>query len=358
MCKLLVRLLLVIMVCHPFQTSSSESLSGAKIIGGIPSTQDEIPWQVYLNMIFPDGEGGSDTFYCGGVVISSDAVLTAAHCLRNGSETVALENLWVWAGSNSLLSFSYSNNVPASEIVIHPSYNSSRFANDIAVIKLAAALPDAASPILMADRSTQERADNAFANGWVANGVREANLLVSGWGSTDLLRLYNSGSLLLQQTLLSGVPDATCGSSSLWGASINREDYPIYICAGSVALNLGRDSCFGDSGGPLVWLDPQASADSDFGLRLVGLVSFGDSCASTLPGVYTEVATYQEWIGSQVGAAVSTQPTPVFEKNPFSRDYSGVGAEVTNTPSTSDSGGSSGGALGGWPCLVYWPPGI
>lgn len=350
MCKLLTRLLIIIFIWYPFHAYSDESRPSAKIIGGITTTENEIPWQAYLNITFPDGSGGESTFVCGGVVISPDAVLTAAHCVRNGSDTVAPEKLRVWAGSISLFSFNSLNAVPVSDIVVHPSYNSSRFANDIAIIKLATSLPGAASPIRMADRNTQLRVDNAFANGWVDNGPREPNLLVSGWGSTELTSLFDSGSILLQQTLLSGVPDSTC--DELWGANINSGDFPIFICAGSIAPEIGRDSCFGDSGGPLVWQDPQAAADSDFGLRLVGLVSFGESCAGALPGVYTEVANYQGWIESELGSAVRSQPTPVLTKNPFSRDYAGAGVEVDVAASpSSDSSGSgsrSGGAIVGW----------
>ena len=349
MCKLLVRLLLIIIVCYSFQAYSSETRSSPKIIGGISSTVNEIPWQAYLNITFADGELTGTTYVCGGVVISADAVLTAAHCLRKEGETVAVDNLRVWAGFNSIFRFNSLNAVPVKEVVIHPSYNSSRFANDIAIIKLDGPLPEQVSSIKMADRLTQDQADNAFANGWVANSQREANLLVSGWGSTELTSLFDSGAFNLQQTLLSGVPDTAC--DSMWGANINSGDYPIFLCAGSVAPDLGRDSCFGDSGGPLVWKDPQVAADSDFGLRLVGLVSFGEGCAGALPGVYTEVAAYQAWIESELGAAVRTQPVPVFEKDPFSRDYSHAGVEVEAATQASSTSGSGGGVLGWWALL-------
>lgn len=56
------------------------------------------------------------------------------------------------------------------------------------------------------------------------------------------------------------------------------------ICAGQ--WNGGVDSCYGDSGGPLVCDDV-----------LVGIVSFGQSCAlPKLPGIYTDVNYHREWI--------------------------------------------------------------
>lgn len=355
MCKLLLRLLLYWVIWLPFHTVAAEAIDSekavvAKIIGGIESAANEIPWQAYLNLTFPDGEGGESTFICGGVVISADLVLTAAHCLRHNSTAVTAGNIKVWGGITSIFSANNLNAVSVSEIVIHPSYNSSRFTNDIALLKLASSLPNSATPIQMAARTAQDRADNAFANGWVANGERPGNLLVSGWGTTDPLD-SNSGSTGLRQTLLSGVPDTTCDSH--WGSNINTGDYPIFLCAGSVSPDLARDSCFGDSGGPLVWQDPQAAGDSDFGLRLVGLVSFGNGCAGDVPGVYTEVAAYTSWIEGEVGMSVRTQAIPVFEVNPFDSDFgdAGSGIAVPSSSNGSDSGGMTGwGAL--WLLLV------
>lgn len=328
----------------PFYVYSDEPEPQAKIIGGIESGTNEIPWQAYLNMTF--GEGADErTFICGGVVISADVVLTAAHCMRNGSETAKPENVRVWAGITSIFSAGSLNSVSVSEIVLHPNYNSSRFANDIAILKLSSTLPDDALPIRLASLSEQQRADQAFANGWVSDGERQPNLLVSGWGSTDA-NDSGSGATRLQQTLLSGVPDNIC--NSMWGGNINSSEAGIFLCAGSVSPTLGRDSCFGDSGGPLVWQDPLAAADSDFGLRLVGLVSFGEGCAGRLPGVYSEVAGQTTWLGGEIGQGFLNQATPEFAVDPFLANYDGAGDAVEGVQSVASGGNSSsgGGTIG------------
>ena len=46
----------------------------------------------------------------------------------------------------------------------------------------------------------------------------------------------------------------------------------------------GRDACNGDSGGPLVCNG-----------KLTGITSFGNGCGN-VPGVYTRVSNYVEWI--------------------------------------------------------------
>lgn len=54
------------------------------------------------------------------------------------------------------------------------------------------------------------------------------------------------------------------------------------------------DACQGDSGGPLFVTDHSGVS------TLLGVISFGVSCGSHLPGVYTRVAAYTEWIESVV----------------------------------------------------------
>lgn len=57
-----------------------------------------------------------------------------------------------------------------------------------------------------------------------------------------------------------------------------------------------NESCVGDSGGPLQMFD-----ESNYGIAtVVGIVSFGIGCGSDVPGIYTRVGYYLNWIESYV----------------------------------------------------------
>lgn len=54
------------------------------------------------------------------------------------------------------------------------------------------------------------------------------------------------------------------------------------------------DACQGDSGGPLFIRHPSGMS------TILGVVSFGISCGTDLPGVYTRIASYIDWIENTI----------------------------------------------------------
>ena len=66
------------------------------------------------------------------------------------------------------------------------------------------------------------------------------------------------------------------------------------ICAGGQA---GKDSCVGDSGSGLM-RDIDSPGSPFFRSHLIGVVSFGPRFCGTkgVPGVYTRVNSYLDWI--------------------------------------------------------------
>lgn len=50
-----------------------------RIVGGVPMSIEQVPYQVSLQMVEPDGE---TWHFCGGSIISEKYILTASHCVE------------------------------------------------------------------------------------------------------------------------------------------------------------------------------------------------------------------------------------------------------------------------------------
>ena len=95
----------------------------------------------------------------------------------------------------------------------------------------------------------------------------------------------------------------------------------------------GKDSCQGDSGGPLICVN------GDNEPVLVGLTSWGAGCARPgLPGIYTNVVNYEDWIIDVTDGLVSPDGEEA-ESGDFSGEESG---EFSGDFSGEESGEFSG----------------
>nr|WP_159063874.1 serine protease [Thaumasiovibrio occultus] len=302
-----------------------------RVIGGIESGENDVPWQLYVSSSI-----NGSSFGCGATYIGNRYALSAAHCFFEGAQRVSLENVKVWGGTVDSQDFISASAVTLESLVIHPDFNPQNYENDIAVLRLSREINNAI-PIQLISVQEQVTANNDFANGYNASGFSPENLLVSGWGDTSV-----SGEnfpRFLQQTLLTGVPDFICDEE--WGNRSFGTDLAKLVCADSPNPLIGRDSCSGDSGSPLVWQNASNAADRDFGLRLMGIVSFGitsngQSCVTGLPSGYTEIAAFLPFI--QVNSD-SLPSASNFSVDPFSLDYSEAG-EINVTIPDSDDGGA------------------
>lgn len=102
--------------------TSSAALS--RIVGGEAAASQTWGWAVSLLI---------GNALCGGSIISNSWVLTAAHCV---SGAIASQ-ITVYAGSTVRLSGTQTRYV--SRIIVHSSYSSSTFVNDIALLQLSSA---------------------------------------------------------------------------------------------------------------------------------------------------------------------------------------------------------------------------
>ncbi|NBD08955.1 trypsin-like serine protease [Corallococcus sp. c25j21] len=278
------------------------------IVGGVEARPGSHPWIVSLQQY--------GSHFCGGTLIrvgnreESDIVLTAAHCVYDGTS-----RLTVTAGAHDFASPSSSQQVvSATRTVYHPAYNSRTTVNDIAVVVLdkpikftatvqPVCLPEVSSsasqsscglssvpmrPSLGAQSSLAEPPLDSVGLSSAGASVPDGTMMVAaGWGLTR--EGGNTSNRLMQV----GVP--TVSSASLIKA-YKAENIAIdpEAMLGAGYSSGGRDSCQGDSGGPLV-----APAGGRYVLH--GITSFGVGCARPgLPGVYTRVSSYRSWIDTQV----------------------------------------------------------
>ncbi|XP_060654090.1 trypsin delta [Drosophila nasuta] len=224
-----------------------------RIVGGTPTTITAHPWQVSMQR--------SGVHFCGGSLISSTVVVTAAHCLLK----VTVATLRVRAGSTYRSLGGVTSN--AASFKVHEDYDSSTKINDIGIVKLQTKLTLGTNIKAIALTTTAPQ------HGAAAS--------CSGWGSTSYAGNSYSAKLLYIDTRIVGRTE--CASSSYsYGSKIKDT----MICA--AASN--KDACQGDSGGPLV-----------SGGKLVGIVSWGTNCAlAQYPGVYADVAKLSAWVTKQL----------------------------------------------------------
>uniref|UniRef100_A0AAV3B5I1 pancreatic elastase n=2 Tax=Pyxicephalus adspersus TaxID=30357 RepID=A0AAV3B5I1_PYXAD len=234
-----------------------------RVVGGTDAVKNSWPWQVSLQYL----SGGYWYHTCGGSLIRTNWVLTAAHCVDNGATfrvSLGDHNIYQNDGTEQVIS--------VSKVIYHSRWNSMNLGNgfDIAVLRLAA------------DATLNNAVQLAQLP---SDGVVLANdypCTVSGWGYTDT---NGAVSAVLQQAPLPVVSYEICSTSSYWGRTVKNT----MVCAGGNGIHSG---CFGDSGGPL-------NCPVGNGYEVHGVTSFVSSlgCNAYLkPTVFTRVSSYIGWI--------------------------------------------------------------
>lgn len=239
------------------------------IINGTVVANSPTEWPFIVALLQNPSNG--NTQYCGGSLIKSNWVLTAAHCVDTA--TGGLTPGGILFGRKNLTGVG-GQVLGVAGVFIHSGYNPQVFSNDIALIKLSS------TPTVPATVTTATPAEDPAIG---------ATLDVAGWGATD--PEGNSYPVDLYEGSVNAMSNSSCAIS--WGSGLI---FPSSLCTSSSP----SDSCFGDSGGPLVH-------NTVNGPRLVGIVSWGsDPCNQvSLPGVYTRVSSYQSWIAGFLGKSIS-----------------------------------------------------
>uniref|UniRef100_A0A1A8N1T2 Plasminogen activator, tissue n=1 Tax=Nothobranchius pienaari TaxID=704102 RepID=A0A1A8N1T2_9TELE len=245
-----------------------------RMFGGRDSDIAEQPWQAAIS--FYNARHRKHFHRCGGVLISSCWVLSAAHCFEITDKP---ENFEVILGRTFRNQSSSGEQIFSVENYwIHEKFDNETFDNDIVILKLKSDIGICAvnSPEVL-PACLPER-------GLMLPDWTECE--ISGYGkdaefSAEFSERVKRGHVRLW-------PRERCVPEVLSGRTVTSN----MLCAGDTrGLD---DACKGDSGGPLVCRHKDR-------MTLMGVISWGDGCGQKdKPGVYTKVTHYIDWIKNKI----------------------------------------------------------
>jgi secreted trypsin-like serine protease len=244
---------------------TSKSHRGVKILGGAVAAPGQFPWMAVL--VDSRSDRAINGAFCGGTVVAPRVVLTAAHCV----EGTGADEVDVVVGRTRLSVDDDGERIKVTKIVVHAGYDPQSVIKDVALLQLAT--PASVPPLPLAHPAD---------DGMTTPGSR---VVVIGWGATQ-----EGGDISDELRFVR----LTARSHGYCDREYGHIDDASQLCVGS--SRAGEDSCQGDSGGPVI-------AGNGDTTRIVGTVSYGDGCGRKgVPGVYTRVSHYAQWIDDHIAA--------------------------------------------------------
>ncbi|CAO1415663.1 unnamed protein product [Diamesa serratosioi] len=248
--------------------------SNGLILGGRNFNRGLWPWKVALFEV----ENRSRDFFCGGILISSHSVITAAHCMQPKGQRIikSPEQVLLAFGVYNLNDFGNPGTVSsyAIKINIHPDWNPStnRYDADLALLQIENSLlfTNLIKPVCL----------------W--NGDDSINSVegsVVGWGKSESSKKHEDEPKEISVPIVS---NEVCFLAQPELSSISSVRT---FCGGS--RDGVRGPCFGDSGSGLFVKNGQK-------YYLRGLVSssltVGEICDTNSYAIYTNIFKFTDWI--------------------------------------------------------------
>ncbi len=280
-------------------TSNRQSELSPRVIHGVDADVGQFPFlAALLNTKDLQQKGVFQAQFCGATLTSPNTLVTAAHCVVDQKTGEQHDPADITAGFTRNLDSLNIRLVQVTNVSVHPGYEIETSANDIAVLTLAVPVSDIPplGPLI------PELAVEYTAAGSPAQVAGWGNIVISGNKYPTIFRI---GDVKI-------FPDSSCGEGkrniingvTFNGFSKSEVDSSVMICAAGVNSNKEIvDACQGDSGGPLI-------ATGSAGPKLVGVVSWGEDCASKYPGVYSRVSALNAFLQSAGAMPISIPTVP------------------------------------------------
>jgi secreted trypsin-like serine protease len=250
-----------------------------RIVGGQVAKAGTFPWLARVIDFRDDGLVGT----CTGTVVSTNLILTAAHCVvdEETGEIAEPSQFSVVTGDVDWRSAERTVST-VSHVLVYPNYEPEGLKHwgDAALLQLTA--PITAPPLKLAS--------SAF---WVAG----TGAVIVGWGRTS----YS------QETL---PDDLNWAEVVVQGKSYCESNAPNFHPLGQVctidAPDLTSGICNGDSGGPLLALLPGTEEVVVIG---VSVVSYGE-CSTSKPSLATRSDLIDNWVNARIKELAPPPPAP------------------------------------------------
>lgn len=243
-----------------------------RIIGGVKAQPGSWKFMAYVSVQTSRTEAA-----CSGTLVSSNVVLTAAHCVtvtESSKKLLPRGDFYVTTGSLDWATLT-AHVTKVSKVVINPAYKPQQHTSDLALLVLSHAVQSPSVTLASPSDSSLDQAGTPAE--------------IAGWGKLKGSQKAFTQALHWAPTVVQSSRYCLNHAPLLFSASLN-------LCAQNKPTN-NTATCQGDSGGPMVAMD-SSNQPIEIGITSYG----GQGCPTSQPSFFTKVSAFYSWIHSWITA--------------------------------------------------------